>query len=226
VNVTAVFGRLSQWVKRFLNQQKGFTSLQLAIGTVTSLVLAGGLTTTVVMSSNGVGQEVDNQITESLMNITGTYMIRSSIYGQAATLGSKGELGQLVFTVGIVARGGYADFTPPSPSADNTGLAGGESQNTIVISYTDENQHVTNLYWTVTPVGQSDGDYMLEEHELFQITLGSNTPGENGGNLLDALDTPLTTNTLFTIEMGSGQGATLAFDRRTPTYLKKITNFQ
>jgi hypothetical protein len=225
--MSAMLSRLGRLIKHFLNQQKGFTSLQLAIATASSLVVAGGVTTTVAVTSNDLAAEADNQITESLKNITGTYMVRSSIYGQAATLGSRGELGQLVFTVGIVAGGGSADFTPPSPSAENSGLAGEESRNTIVISYTDGNQHVNDLYWTVTPLGQDDGDYILEEHEMFQITLGgSATPGENGGNLVDALNTPLTTNTVFSIEMGASQGAVLAFDRQTPSYLRKVTNFQ
>ncbi len=223
----AIITRIGAFIKRVFNQQKGFTSVQLAIAAASSLVVAGGLTTAVVTSSDGVAEEVDNQITETLVNIEGTYMIRSSIYGEASTLGSKGSLGQLLFTVGIVARGGAADFTPPSPSPENNGLAGPDSQNKIVISYTDCNQHIDDLYWTITPLGQDNGDNILEEHEMFQITIGGNiTPGVNGGNLVDALETSLTTNTVFTIEMGSSQGPVLAFDRRTPTYLRKVTNFQ
>jgi hypothetical protein len=222
----AIFRRLSRFLRRFLIQQGGFTSLQLAIGAVSSLAVAGTVTATVVTTGDGLTEEVDNQITESLKNITGTYMVRSSIYGQAVEEGPNGKLGQLVFTVGIVAGGGKADFTPPSPSADNTGRAAPGSLNTIVISYTDGNQHVDDVYWTVTPLGQDNGDYILDEHELFQITLGGSlTPGQKGGNLVDALDSPLTSNTVFTIEMGSSQGAVLAFDRRAPSYFKKVTNF-
>ncbi|MBN1189967.1 MAG: hypothetical protein JXA46_09455 [Dehalococcoidales bacterium] len=223
----AIIGCISRCTKRFLSQQKGFTSLQLAIAAASSLVLAGGVTATAAFTGDDLAMEVDKQITESLTNIMGTYMIRSSIYGQAAATGSNGELGQLIFTVGIVARGGSADFTPPSPSTGNNGLAGEQSQNAIVISYTDSNQHIDNLYWTVTPIGRDDGDYLLEDNELFQITLGGGAiPGENGGNLVDALNIPLTTNTVFTIEMGSSQGAVLVFDRRTPSYLRKVTNFR
>jgi hypothetical protein len=223
----AILNRLIAFLGRLFSQQNGFTSLQMAIGAVTALVVAGGVTTTVVVSSEGLSEEVDKQLTETMVNITGTYMIRSSIYGQACAQGPKGTLGQLIFTVGLVAAGGSADFTPPLPSPDNTGLAAPDSQNKIVISYTDYNQHVEDLYWTVTPIGQDDGDYILEEHELFQITVGgSATAGENGGNLVNALETSLSTSTNFSIEMGSSQGPVLAFDRNTPSYFRKLINFR
>jgi hypothetical protein len=222
-----ILDQLIRFLGRFFSQQKGFTSLQMAIGTVSALVVAGGVTTTVAVSSDGLTEEIDKQITETMNNISGTYMIRSSIYGQATAEGSRGIIGQLVFTVGVVTTGGSVDFTPPLPSADHTGLAAAGSLNTIVISYTDDNQHVDDLYWTVDPIGQNDGDYILEEHEQFQITLGgSATPGENGGNLVNALATPLSANTRFSIEMGASQGPVLAFDRSTPSYLKKVTNFR
>jgi hypothetical protein len=222
-----ILEKLIKGLGRVFSQQKGFTTLQMAIGTATALVVAGGLTTTAVVSSDDLASEVDNQITQAMKNITATYMIRSSIYGQATAEGPRGALGQLIFTVGLVTAGGSADFTPPLPSPDNTGLAAAGSQNTIVISYTDDNQHIDNLYWTVTPIGQNDGDYILEEHEQFQITLGGSiNPSENGGNLVNALSTPLTTNNTFSIEMGSAQGAVLAFDRTTPSYFKKLINFR
>jgi hypothetical protein len=222
-----ILSGLISFLGRVFSQQQGFTSLQLAIGTVSTLVVAGGLTATAAVSGEDMSQEVDKQITEALNNISGTYMVRSSIYGQAVAEGPRGTIGQLIFTVGLVGTGGSVDFTPPSPSADNTGIAAAGSLNTIIVSYTDTNQHIDDLYWTVTPLGQNDGDYILEEHELFQITLGgSQTPGENGGNLVNALTTPLGTNTTFSLEMGSSQGPVLSFDRTTPSYLKKVTNFR
>jgi hypothetical protein len=222
-----ILDKIIKLLGRVFSRQKGFTTLQMAIGTVSALVVAGGVTTTVAMSSDGLTEEIDKQITETLNNISGTYMIRSSIYGQSTAEGSRGIIGQLVFTVGLVTTGGSVDFTPPEPSAENTGLAAAGSLNTIVICYTDDNQHVDDLYWTVTPIGQNDGDYILEEHEQFQITLGGGvTPGENGGNLVNALTIPLSTNTGFNIEMGASQGPVLAFERSTPSYLKKVTNFR
>ncbi len=66
------------------------------------------------------------------------------------------------------------DFTHPNGSSSNTGLVASGSNNTVVISYTDEDQRVEDLYWTKTELS-GDGDEMLEAGEKFQITIGNGT---------------------------------------------------
>jgi archaellin len=127
----------------------------------------------------------------------------------------------------LASGGGSIDFTPPIPSPDNSGIADPASQNIILISYTDAYQHVDNLYWTLKQSGKSNGNNLLEEDEIFQITVGgSSTPGQNGGNLVNALIKPLSTDTDFEITVQAPQGATLGIDRRTPPYFTNITNFR
>jgi hypothetical protein len=221
-----IIRRIGRFWAGLIRQQRGFTTLQLAIGTVTALAVAGGVTATVTAGGTDLANELETQIHTTVANITGTYMVRSSIYGQAAEEGPRGKLAQLVFTVSLVTGGGAVDFTPPQASAENNGLAAEGSGNKIVVSYTDDRQHVVDLYWTVEAIGQDDGNYLLEDGEQFQITIGSTAAGKDGGNLVDALADPLTTSTHFSIEMGGAEGATLAFDRTTPSYLKKLTNFR
>ena len=50
----------------------------------------------------------------------------------------------------------------------------------VVLSYYDEFNKVDDLYWTVQKCGSSDGDNLLDENEMFQITIGNPVNGEGG----------------------------------------------
>jgi archaellin len=94
----------------------------------------------------------------------------------------------------------------------------------VVINYIDQDQNVKNLYWTVTKMGNDDGDNLLEVNEKFQITIGSDTVGASGGNLVDALTTDLTVNKTFDLEVVTPAGAVLTIERTTPAYIDQIMN--
>ncbi len=218
--------RLAGPLRHFLSAQHGFTALQTAIGTVAAVATAGTVSTVVVQSSTAASQDVEQAVYESIRNIQGTFMIKGPIYGKAVVTGSKGTIGQLSFDVALVCNDGFIDFTPPAASPENNGLAGPDSANIVVISYTDANQHVDDLYWTVTKLGKDNGDYVLEGGELFQITIGGSvTPGKDGGNLIDALQTDLSKDTAFSIDMGAPQGAVLHLEGETSSSIKKINVF-
>jgi archaellin len=96
----------------------------------------------------------------------------------------------------------------------------------VVINYIDSDQTVNNLYWTMTPLGTTDGDDLLETGEKFHITLGSYTTTQEGGNLIDALTTDLTVNKTFTLEIVTPVGAVLVIERTTPPYIDTKMNLR
>jgi archaellin len=221
-----IIEKIAGLFRNILKQERGFTALQTAIGVVSSVAVAGTLGTVVVNSGSDVADETQKIVQETIANIEGTYDLRGSVIGIASKAGASGTLGQLTFSVALVCSGGSIDFTPPSPSPDNNGIAGPDSQNMIIISYIDDNQYIEDLYWTVTKLGNDDGDYILEGKEMYQITIGgSKTAGQNGGNLADALNPDLTSNTRFSIGIKSPQGANLVLERTTPGYVHNIVNF-
>jgi flagellin FlaB len=101
------------------------------------------------------------------------------------------------------------------------GLAAGNSKNKIVISYVDQDQEVKDLYWTVTKLGNSDDDNLLEQGEKFEITLGDNT---SAGNLIHALTPDLTVNKTFSIGVLTPAGAVLIIERTMPGYIDQVIN--
>jgi hypothetical protein len=224
--MNAILGNFIQFLRGLVNQEKGFTAIQTAIGVVSSVAVAGTLGTAVVNSASDASEQTQQAVEQAITNIQGTYDLRGSVIGIASKTGSEGSLGQLTFSIALVSSDGAMDFTPPSPSPDNTGLAGPESKNIIVISYTDENQYVDNLYWTVSKLGSDNGDYILEGKEMYQITIGgSRVAGEKGGNLVDALNPDLSTYDKFSIDIKSPQSPILVLERTTPAYIHNIVKF-
>ena len=223
----AFCGKVIGFLQKLNRSQRGIAAIPTIITTISFAAAAGTLGTAVVNQGNNASQQAAQVIRETVANIQGTYQLRGSVIGVASKTGSNGSLGQITFDLSLASGGGSIDFTPPNPSPDNNGLADPTSQNIIIISYTDANQHVDNLYWTLKQSGKSNGNNLLEEDEIFQITVGgSPIPGQNGGNLVNALSKPLSTDTDFEIQVQAPQGATLGIDRRTPPYFTNITNFR
>jgi archaellin len=125
----------------------------------------------------------------------------------------------LVFTVANAVGGEPINFVPPI--ADNaTGRAGAGSVNVVVISYIDLNQHVPNLAWTFAPLGENDGDNLLEPREKFQITVGV---GPVDG-LVTALTPDLGADRTFTIKIKPPVGAILTLERTIPPRTDRVMN--
>ena len=84
----------------------------------------------------------------------------------------------------------------------------------FVVNYHDQHQQATNLPWASRFQGQDDGDKILEEGELLQLTIHlSSTPHLTLG-----------TKTPFVIELHPPHGATLTIERTTPVQLDAIND--
>lgn len=213
------------FLRRIILEQKGLAAVPTIISAISVVAVAGTLATSVMSQGNDASQEVDQAVHEAIQNVRNTWQVRGSVIGITTKAESGKAVAQISFTVSLVIDGGSVDFTPPLPSANNTGLAEPSSSNVISFSYTDEYQHVDNLYWTLDKLGKNDGDYFLEDNEMFQITIGGSRIAGQGGNLVDAMERDLTTNTRFIIEIKTPQGATLSIERATPSALDNIVNF-
>jgi flagellin FlaB len=168
------------------------------------------------------GQEA---VYSGLKEAQSTLELKGSVIATANTTGAAGKVQQISFIVSNVLGGEAVDFTEPSENTSSTGTAASGSSNKVVINYIDQNQNVKNLYWTVTKMGNDDGDNLLEVNEKFQITIGGDTVGSGAGNLVDALSvSPLTVNKTFDLEVVTPAGAVLTVERTIPAYIDTIMN--
>ena len=204
--------------------QKGITGLETAIILIAFVVVAAVFAYTALSAGLFSTQKSQEAVYAGLKEARSTMELRGGVIATAGTTGASGTVKQISFTVANVLGGEAIDFTAPTAATDNGGVSNTSSSNVVVISYFDEDQQVDDLYWTVTKLGNDDGDDLLESNEKFEITVGNTTTTEGGGNLVDALGTDLTVNKTFTIEVKTPVGAILAIERTTAAYIDTKMN--
>jgi len=92
----------------------------------------------------------------------------------------------------------------------------GDANNVTVISYSDENQYVSELTgWSITQLAEADTDNLLEIGEQFMVTVD-----------LSGLTTALGVNTVFTLEIKPPHGATIVVNRRTPAEIDTVMDLK
>ena len=202
--------------------QKGITGLETAIILIAFVVVAAVFAYTALSAGLFSTQKAQEAVYSGLQEARSTLELRGSVIATANSTGASGDIKQISFTVGNVLGGEAIDFT--APTAGTNGVAAGGSSNKVVLSYIDQDQKVNDLYWTVTKLGDADGDELLEMDEKFEVTIGNSANGTGGGNLVDALTTPLTVNKTFTIEVKPAVGAVLNIERTIPAYIDTIMN--
>ena len=212
-------------LKKFFKREKGITGLETAIILIAFVVVAAVFAYTVLSAGLFATQKSQEAVYSGLQEARSTMELRGGIIATANTTGASGTIKQISFTISNVLGGEPVNFI--APTADSaTGVAASGSSNVVVINYIDEDQAVNDLYWTVTKLGNADADDLLEDNEKFKVTIGSVTAGSGAGNLIDALTTDLTINTIFSLVIQTPVGAVLEIERTTPPYIDTIMNLR
>ena len=211
--------------KKLFKNEKGITGLETAIILIAFVVVAAVFAYTVLSAGLFATQKSQEAVYSGLKEAQGSLELRSGVIATAQTTGDSGTVKQLSFIVSNALGGEPMDFTGPTANtSSNNGQSASTSNNKVVISYVDQDQMVDDLYWTVAKLGSSDDDSLLEQHEKFEITIGSTTVNTTGGNLVDALGTDLTVNKQFSLIVNTPIGAVLEIERTTPAYIDTIMN--
>jgi flagellin FlaB len=205
--------------------QKGITGLETAIILIAFVVVAAVFAYTVLSAGLFATQKSQEAVYAGLKEARSTLELRGGIIATANTTGANGTIGQISFVISGILGGEAMDFTPPTANTSaNGGVAAVASTNKVVINYVDQDQEVTDLYWTITKLGNADADDLLEQNEKFEVTIGSSAAGANGGNLIDALGTDLTVNKTFSLIVATPVGAVLEIERTLPAWIDTIIN--
>jgi flagellin FlaB len=209
---------------KFFKHEKGITGLETAIILIAFVVVAAVFAYTALSAGLFATQKSQEAIYSGLKEAQSTLELKGSVIATANVVGDSGNIQQISFIVANVLGGEPVDFTPPDDATSVNGTASDTSANKVVIKFIDKDQTVNNLFWTFTPLGNDNGNNLLEMNEKFQVTVGSDTPGSDGGNLVNALAPDLGSNTSFTLEVLTPGGAVLQIPRNTPPTIDKIMN--
>ncbi|MGH2544683.1 MAG: hypothetical protein ACRDIB_17975, partial [Ardenticatenaceae bacterium] len=130
---------------------------------------------------------------------------------------ARGQGTSLLVTIANAVEGEPVDLGAPSDS-DGDGVADSEDRtHTLIVTYTDQNQNVSDLAWTRSFVGNNDSDDLLEVGERGELTVDLE-------GLAQA--TPLVKDVEFTLEVRPGEGSALVIERRMPSKIDTVMNLQ
>ena len=159
------------------------------------MVLIAFLVAGAVLALTGLSQR--NRSNDDAVTAPGTVLeLRGSVVARASEVGSAGLVDELNFLVGSI------------PNAEPFDLGQGR----MVVRYSDPNQlHLfINDDVVVSPVGNADGDYLLEAGETYQVTLR---------RLVANLEPNLHGGEHFKVEIIPIQGPVLSIERTIPSTL-------
>ena len=198
-------GKLLNWARRFLPDQRGITGLETAIVLIAFVVVSSVFAFAALSTGLYSSDKAKETITAGLAEARGTLELKGSVVAKVSgTTGVTAVVTTIEFQVANAAAGQAIDLTP-----GNT-----------IIKYSDQYQTVnmtSSTAFSATNIAAfGDNDRLLEIGEVFEIVL------------LD-LTTQLSANTLtasteFTIELIPPSGAVLYIGRRTPVSLSKSNN--
>ena len=207
--------------------QRGITGLETAIILIAFVVVAAVFAYTALTAGLFSTQKAQEAVYSGLKEAQSSLELRGGVIATANITGSTGNIKQISFVVSNVLQGEPIDFTEPTVPATPTGKAHATTNtNKIVINYIDENQTENDLFWTITKLGNTDDDDLLEDGEKFRVTIGAVDAGSGAGNLIDALGTYLSVNTQFSLIIQTPVGAVLEIERTIPPYIDTIMNLR
>ena len=187
-------------LKRLLKDEGGITALETAIILIAFVVVASVFAFTILSAGTFSTEKSRQAVYGGLEQVGSSLEVYGSVIGEAASTGATNVL-TVSFTLASVQGGGAVNIT------DTT-----STYNEVVISYQDDDERDTELSWTVQFIGTSDGDWLLEEGELAEVTIPISAT-----NLLT-----LQANDEFMVEVKPPQGGVVPIMRTVPASLDQV----
>ena len=186
--------------KGLRQDERGITGLETAIILIAFVVVASVFAYTVLSAGIFSSQKGQEAVYAGLSEARATMEIKGSMFAYGNGTPGNMTVDRVSFTLTNAMKGQAIDLTP------NTG-----NTSVTVISYTDKNQHESNLTWDVTFIGKNNGDKLLEQDEQAVISVD-----------LSGLDTPPGIYDIFTIEVKPVTGASLILNRTLPARIDPV----
>jgi len=190
---------------QFNRDQRGITGLETAIILIAFVMVASVFAYVVLSAGLFSSQHAKAAIFEGLEQSKSTMALRGNVLAKM----TNGTVEEILFTVGTVGQGDRIDFT------DTSG-----ANNTVVISFSDEYQQFPSMNYTVLRVTSFGDDYILDETELFQITVDMSPVNEGASSAEQFLGRYHE----FALEVKPPTGAVMVIERTIPPRVTQLVN--
>jgi archaeal flagellin FlaB len=192
-----------------LRDERGITGLETAIILIAFVVVASVFAYTVLSAGIFSSQKGQEAVYSGLAETRATMEVKGSMFAYGNDSSGNMTVGNASFTLTNAMKGQAIDLSPNDPVGNNTHVT--------IISYTDNDQHISDLPWTIKFIGKNNSDTLLEQDEQAVITVNLETVA-NGGLLTVS---PGTYDT-FTIEVKPVTGASLILNRTFPARIDPV----
>jgi len=221
--------------------QKGITGLETAIILIAFVVVASVFAFTVLSTGIFSSERSKETVYAGLAEAQSSLEPRGSLIAYNGLVGSTETVFKVTFVVSNAVAGEPIDLTPPY-TKDDTGTdpdVSASAEYVTTISYTDKNQYLNDVPWSVAWPGYDNSDNILEVNEKAELTvwlLNRNTQTAIGSSDsvaymtteggMTSSSTMLTTNDEFTVEVKPPTGATLIIERTLPARLDTVMDLK
>lgn len=228
------------------HRQRGITGLETSIVLIAFVVVASVFSFTVLSAGVFSSEAAKQTIFAGLKETRSRIRQNGSVFAFSAHETATPAIYKVVFIVSNSLAGEPLDLTPPY-TADDTGLDPDFDALAVpatIISYSDENQRLGDVPWSVSFIGNNNGDLLLEDGEKAEITVWlmdrdtavadadpssalfmDNDTGNGGGaGGITADGVLIGKSTRFVIEMTPQFGAALTIQRTVPPGLRPVMN--
>ena len=191
--------------RKLEKDQQGITGLETAIILIAFIIVASVFAYVVLSAGLFSAQKAKEAVHSGLEETRSTVELKGDVLGRM----EDGVLTELYFTVGTPPGGDSIDFTPPSTNVTSL----------VVMQYSDAYQLLESVNWTMTKLNTTDPDNMLDENELFQITVDLSAASANVSE--EQKPGPYH---IFRLEIKPPIGAILVIERTIPARVDQIVN--
>ena len=182
--------------KAFRRDERGITGLETAIILIAFVVVASVFAYTVLSAGIFSSQKGQEAVYAGLEEARASMTVKGSMFAY----GSGGNVTSVSFCLVNTMKGQAIDLTAAGGN--------GTTDNVTIISFTDSTQHVADMAWSTTFVGENNGDDLLEDEEQCVVTVDFTDT--------DAAVTGLGIYDSFVIEVKPVTGAALVMERTLP----------
>ena len=190
---------LKRLLKRIRKNQEGITGLETAIILIAFVIVASVFAYVVLSAGLFSAQKAKEAVNAGLQSTMATVEVRGNIVAKM----ENSEVTEIYFCVGIPHAGSPVDFSPSS-----------ENISPLVISYSDADNLIPSVNWTIEKLSTINSDNLLDPNELFQVTVFI----PNSGNVsIGAYDS-------FSLEVKPADGPVLNVERTIPGRVSQYVN--
>ena len=195
---------MQRLARKFFKNQQGITGIETAIILIAFVIVASVFAYVVLSAGLFSTQKAKESIHSGLDEARSAIEIKGNAYGRM----TGDVLTSVYFTVATTTGGNMVDFT----DTDNF-------TNKVVISYTDAYQIFPSVNWTLTKLNTHSTDNILDENELFMITVDLACVSANCTD--EEIPGPYHK---FSLEVKPPVGAVLIIERTVPARADDIVN--